>query len=103
MCGVLLLAAATAFGVIGVRQYITFYRPVTQQADVGRVVGISANYGKTVYVTRREKRMIDVVYLAPLIPAAMVATCLGLRYSKTGEKERGALNPGSNQSKDPTP
>jgi hypothetical protein len=45
-------------GLMIVRQYYTWDRPASPQIDLGQTVAVQLNYGKLVYVTPAEKRML---------------------------------------------
>ena len=59
--GVLFLIALAAM--IGIRQYYTWHMPSAPQVSEARVVAVSVNYGKTVYVTNRERSLLYASYV----------------------------------------
>lgn len=62
------LTVLSGLSVIGLKQFYTRYRPESKQVELGRTVAINGNYGKTIFVTVREKRLLDVIYASPLVP-----------------------------------
>ena len=46
------------FGMMAVRQYYTRHRPESPQPEFNWTVAVSLNYGKTVYVTPEENRIL---------------------------------------------
>ena len=69
---IVLLSCVSFFGAMSLRQYYTRNRPETAQIELGRVVAIDANYGKTVYVTRSEKVNMDLTYWSLLLPGVVI-------------------------------
>jgi hypothetical protein len=69
------LCVCSFVGIVSLRQYYTLYRPESPQVELGRTVAIDANYGKTVFVTPREKRARDLVDYSVLLPVALYLSC----------------------------
>ena len=71
-------------GTMAVRQYYTRYRPESPQPELRQTVAIPLNYGKTVYVTLGESRMLyftDLWFGIPLVILCIYAAAR-LRKSK---------------------
>jgi hypothetical protein len=60
--------------VVGLRQYYIRSRPESPQKELGLTVGIDANYGKTVFVSPKEKRLSDLLDESVALPLAIGAT-----------------------------
>jgi hypothetical protein len=50
-------------GMVILKQYYAFERPLSPQLELGRVIPVLANYNKTVFVTSEEKHWIYLTYL----------------------------------------
>jgi hypothetical protein len=75
------------FGMMAVRQYYTRNRPESPQPELNRTVAVPLNYGKTVYVTPEENR---ILYLASEwvgIPLVIAFICVARRKNKSKPKE----------------
>jgi hypothetical protein len=61
-----------------VRQYFTRDRPQLPDAAVSRTIAVSVNYGKTVFVTAREKEILYGSYIAlgVAVTVTLILYCL---------------------------
>jgi hypothetical protein len=67
----------TLSSVIVVRYYYTWHMPMAPEPSRGRTIAVGVNYGKTVYVTPNEQKLLYGTYVAlTLAVVAAVATQL---------------------------
>jgi hypothetical protein len=71
------------FSMMTVRQYYTRNMPQVPQQESGRTIAIEVNYGKTVYVTVREKRNLHLVYIVAALSIAGTLVFVVLRATKS--------------------
>ena len=69
-----------------VRQYFTRERPQLPDATAGRTIAVLVNYGKTVYVTAIEKKILYGSYIA--LGLAVVVTLTLYFLAQTARNKR---------------
>jgi hypothetical protein len=68
-----ILCLADFYGAVGLTHDYTLRMPQTAQIQQGRTNAIEGDYGRTVYVTLREKRQLDALYIfVPILAGAYV-------------------------------
>ena len=70
--GVLYLA--TLFFMMAVRQYYTWYMPESPEITLGKTIAVLVNYGKIVYVTPLEQKILYASYV--IIAAQFIAAII---------------------------
>jgi len=78
-----MILVVSGLGMIAVRQYYTRHRPESPQIELGRTVAVQLNYGKTVYVTPAEKRMLVFSNEWFVIPLVIVVIYMASRNRKS--------------------
>jgi hypothetical protein len=69
--------ALSLSSVIVVRYYYTWHMPMTPEPNKGRTIAVEVNYGKTVYVSPSEQKLLYGTYVAVTLAfVAAVATYL---------------------------
>jgi len=58
------------------RQYYTLHMPEAPQPEIGRIIPIDANYGKTVYLTSSEARHMNIAFTVALVSVGIVAAAI---------------------------
>jgi hypothetical protein len=75
------------FAVMAVRQYYTRHRPESPQRELSRTVPAQLNYGKTVYVTPWEHRLLYCTNEWLALPLAVVLVYAACRVNKSKPRE----------------
>ncbi len=73
---------ASWLGVLGLRQYYTWHRPESPQAELGRIVAVQLNYGKTVYVTPEENRILNLTGEWLIVPLVAIVIYAAFQFRK---------------------
>jgi hypothetical protein len=76
---------ASFFSAMTLRQHYTRTMPEALQTESGRTIPVGGNYGKTVYVTLKEKRVLELAYSGVGLSAALfvtVAICFAKRTAR---------------------
>jgi len=70
------ISLAFWLGVLAVRQYYTLHRAEAPQVELGGTIAVQLNYGKTVYVTSKESRILGFAgewFIVPLFAVIIYA------------------------------
>jgi hypothetical protein len=73
------------FGMMAVRQYYTRHRPESPQPELSRTVAVQLNYGKTVYVTPEENRIL--VFASEGLLVALLITIIVFVFRNNKSKQ----------------
>jgi hypothetical protein len=66
-----ILFLGSLFTMMATKYYYTRHMPAAPEAQYGRTIPITANYGKVVYVNHIEKQRLQMLYAAALIAGAL--------------------------------
>ena len=83
------MALSCFFGLMSLRQYYTWHRPESPQPELSRTVSVQLNYGKTVYVTPTEDRILKFTGEAFLVPLVIALIYVAFRASKSQAHKKG--------------
>jgi hypothetical protein len=81
------------FSMMITRQFYTRNRPDFSQAELGRTIPVEVNYGKTVYLSKEDRRNLTISYWAFGLAATTAVLTMVINSIKSSAKKPVTLGP----------